>query len=313
MKWALLTSAGIGVFISACTGYIEAPVGSASAGAPPGHAGGGGTGGTNPGTAGTGGAGTNGEYCEVLSLLRERCAGCHSNPPIRGVPMALVDAADLMTEAPDYPGRSSIDVSIERMRSAESPMPPPPAAPASAGETAALERWLAAGMPAECESGLGGAGGSTGDPYDTPPVCSSETTWRRGEEGSADMHPGRACISCHARGDEEEGEDEGPRFSFAGTVYPTAHEPDDCNGLDGRTESTRVLVVDNAGATFSMKVNSAGNFYLEQRDDVALPYRAKVVSGGRERVMATAPMTGDCNSCHTAAGAKDAPGRIMAP
>jgi uncharacterized membrane protein len=37
------------------------------------------------------------------------------------------------------------------------------------------------------------------------------------------MHPGGACITCHTiKG--------GPAFKVAGTVFPTLHEPNDCNG-----------------------------------------------------------------------------------
>ena len=47
--------------------------------------------------------------------------------------------------------------------------------------------------------------------------------------------------------------------------------------------------------------------------ELALPYRAKVVVGGRERVMLTPQTNGDCNACHTQAGAEGAPGRIIVP
>ena len=39
------------------------------------------------------------------------------------------------------------------------------------------------------------------------------------------MRPGHACITCHTQ------EDEGPVFAFAGTVYPTGHEPNECYGV----------------------------------------------------------------------------------
>jgi hypothetical protein len=46
---------------------------------------------------------------------------------------------------------------------------------------------------------------------------------------------------------------------------------------------------------------------------VAKPFQAKITYMGRERVMATAQTSGDCNSCHTQAGAMSAPGRIILP
>jgi hypothetical protein len=191
-------------------------------------------------------------------------------------------------------------------------MPPAPAAAASVEEIATLEAWLEIGMPTDCELGLGGAAGSSGNPYDTPVVCTSETTWQGGNEESPRMRPGGTCIACHRDGDGDD-EGEGPLFAFAGTVYPTAHEPNDCNGLDGPKEGAKVVIVDANDASFTMNVNSVGNFYMDQRDEIALPYRAKVIAGGRERVMATEQSSGDCNSCHTESGTDHAPGRILAP
>jgi len=46
---------------------------------------------------------------------------------------------------------------------------------------------------------------------------------------------------------------------------------------------------------------------------VAMPYTAKVKYNGLERVMVASQTTGDCNSCHTQAGTKGAPGRILLP
>jgi hypothetical protein len=309
---ALLASAALSV---ACTGYVEGGLESPLPGAAAGQGSGGsaGTGGTDAGGFGgsagfdTGG-GSSRAACEVLELLQTRCASCHSHPPARGVPMPLLDAADLAAEAPNYPGELSIDVSIARMRDPAAPMPPMPAAPPTDGEVATLEGWRADGMPAKCLDGNGGSGGKPGNPYDTPVVCTSQATWRNGNEESPKMHPGGACIACH-----EEDEGEGPQFAFAGTIYPTAHEPTDCNGIDGPTEKAKVVIVDKDGATFTLTANSVGNFYLEERAGIALPYRAKIVAGGSERVMATEQTNGDCNFCHTESGANDAPGRIMAP
>jgi len=138
------------------------------------------------------------------------------------------------------------------------------------------------------------------DPYGTPVKCSSGSTWSGGE-GSPEMHPGLACIACHARG-------EGPRFAVAGTVFPTAHEPDDCYGA---SSSVTVVITDSAGKVLDLTTNGAGNF--SYRGTLSLPYTAKVAVNGQERAMGTAQTTGDCNSCHTVTGANGAPGRIMAP
>jgi hypothetical protein len=104
-------------------------------------------------------------------------------------------------------------------------------------------------------------------------------------------------------------------MTIAGTVYPTAHEPDDCDGVSGG--DVQVVITDATGKTLKLSVNAAGNFYSSAT--IAMPFNAKVVSGTKERAMQSARSTGDCNSCHTAAGTNStpgeaaAPGRIMAP
>jgi hypothetical protein len=126
------------------------------------------------------------------------------------------------------------------------------------------------------------------------------------------MEPGAACVACHARG-------EGGRLSFGGTVYPTAHEPTLCNGADGTSSAggAVVTVADATGKSWMAPVNAAGNFYLTTT--MTPPFRAKVTFMGRERVMASAVPSGDCNACHTQAGTTtvsgglNAPGRIILP
>lgn len=100
---------------------------------------------------------------------------------------------------------------------------------------------------------------------------------------------------------------------IGGTVYPTAHEPNDCNGVNGSTDGATVVITDSTGATFTLSVNSVGNFYSQSSGNIVMPIQAKVVQGGKERAMATPQSTGDCNSCHTETGTSSAPGRIMLP
>lgn len=121
------------------------------------------------------------------------------------------------------------------------------------------------------------------------------------------MHPGVACIDCHTSSNNREA----PSFTIAGTVYPTAHEPADCNGLDGTTDGVQVVITDAKGKKLTLDVNDVGNF--SSVATLTMPYTAKVVSGSKERVMSASQTTGDCNSCHTESGASGAPGRIMAP
>lgn len=150
--------------------------------------------------------------------------------------------------------------------------------------------------------------GDAGDPYGTPPQCTSNKTWILGDIASAEMHPGVACDTCHTLG----GSATKYMFDVAGTVYPTAHEPNDCYGATGAS----VVITDAKGTDHTLAVNGAGNFY--NFDYVGLgaiptPYSAKVVYNGKERAMISTATSGDCNSCHTENGAMNAPGRIMLP
>jgi hypothetical protein len=127
-------------------------------------------------------------------------------------------------------------------------------------------------------------------------MCTSKVTWTAGN-GST-MRPGDPCLFCH-----------GGRFAVAGTVYPTAHEAIDCNGASG--SGVTVVITDNKGTSFTLTPNSVGNFTYT--GTLALPYRAKVVTAGKTRSMMTPQSEGNCNLCHTQAGAGCAPGRILLP
>lgn len=165
-------------------------------------------------------------------------------------------------------------------------------------------------------SGSGGASSSKVDAsapamdaavnYNTPLVCTSGDHWTNGDHGASSMHPGVACIACHSMKN-------GPAFAIAGTIFPTAHEPDDCNGADGLFTGAVVQITGADGQTVSVIPNVAGNFNIATNTKIALPFRAKVVAGNRERAMQTPQMIGDCNSCHTVTGLNGAPGRIMVP
>jgi len=150
---------------------------------------------------------------------------------------------------------------------------------------------------------VGGSGGTAPDPFTVAPTCTSGTMWTQGNHGSDDMNPGRACITCHSMGD-------GPTLTIGGTVYPTAHEPDLCNGANG-ANGARVVITGADGQTLTLTPGASGNF--NSRTRVMLPYRAKVTYMGRERAMAAMQTSGDCNNCHTQIGTTSAPGRILLP
>lgn len=139
------------------------------------------------------------------------------------------------------------------------------------------------------------------DPFDAAAVCTSGTYWSG--KASVTMHPGHACISCHS------GSANRPQFKIAGTVFPTAHEPDDCNAQN--PAGVRVEIVYADGQRVELEANGVGNF--SSLSPGALPYTASVLSQGRVRAMRTPQRSGDCNSCHTQSGDHGAPGRILLP
>jgi hypothetical protein len=218
--------------------------------------------------------------------------------------MSLRSRADLMAPAISDPTKTMAVVAVSRMMNTASPMPPVGLPAATATEIASLQTWISAGYPTTgCATGVDAGTGP--DPFSVAPTCTSNTTWTRGTSGSGSMEPGMACINCHASSGGE-----APRFTIAGTVYPTAHEPDLCNGANG-TNGALVVITGADGASTTITPNAVGNFYYT--GSVATPFRAKVTYMGRERDMAATQTSGDCNSCHTQNGTMSAPGRILLP
>jgi cytochrome c553 len=275
----------------------------------PGSGGSSGAGGSSqPGSGGKGGgadAGVPGGTlpCDVQTLLVNRCDSCHGSTPSGGAPKSLVTYANLTSADTANTAMTEAQVALQRMQSSASPMPPSPASAATSTEIATLQNWINNGYPSG--SCGGDAGAPPSDPLNAPPTCTSNTTWTRGTNGSSSMEPGQACITCHSKSGEA------PKFVIAGTLYPTGHEPDNCNGVNGTT-GAKVVVTGSNGTIVTLTPNSAGNFYSSTT--LPPPYKAKVVSSaGVERVMSGTASTGDCNSCHTQSGANSAPGRITLP
>jgi len=149
----------------------------------------------------------------------------------------------------------------------------------------------------------GGGSAPDGDAFASAPICTSGATWTRGNHGSSQMNPGRACIACHSTMD-------GPPLTIAGTIYPTGHEPDLCQGADG-SKGILLEITGADGKTLMLTPGASGNF--ETGTSVKFPVTAKVTYMGRTRAMTAAQASGDCNGCHTQAGANGAPGRIALP
>lgn len=267
---------------------------------------------TSGGTGGTPSGGTSDPTvtsdmpCEATNLLLASCTACHGTPPSGGAPQALNSLAALRAASPSNPAQSNGARALFRMQDSASPMPPAPNPPVAAAEQSAFSAWVDAGMPGGTCSSAVDAGTVIPDPvFTAAPTCTSGQYWTSGDEGSARMHPGLACIGCHTRTG-------GPRFAVGGTVYPTGHEYDDCNG--SAASSAVVQVTDHNGTTQSFTVNAAGNFSGSGGSGwPVFPIVAKVTFQGRTRSMTTPVLSGDCNSCHTQTGASNAPGRIALP
>ena len=146
---------------------------------------------SSTGPAGTGLA--TGLPCDVQAVLEDRCIACHSGAS----PPPLLSYADLIAKSKTDPTKSMAQVSLARMNSKTSPMPPLPAEAPLPDEIKTFADWVAAGTPkgALCtdtppdggapKPGDGGASGAS--------KCTSGTTWKDGNTGSALMHPGVAC------------------------------------------------------------------------------------------------------------------------
>jgi len=269
-----------------------------------------GTGGSNPGM---------GLPCDVQTFLTNRCQTCHGATPVLGVPTSLVTYAELTGPSKSDPTKTEAEMAVSRMQNTTVPMPPKPGTPATAAEVGTMQAWIAAGyptgscappggsadggVPADGGASADGAGpGTAPDPFAVAATCTSGTMFKGGE--SAAMDPGMACVSCHAKSGEA------PKFTIAGTVYPTGHEPDLCNGTNGST-GAQIVITGADGKSITLTPNNAGNF--SSNGAVTKPYQAKVTYMGRERLMIAAQTSGDCNSCHTQTGANMAPGRIVTP
>lgn len=273
--------------LAACTAELTGPSGHISSGS---------------GGESSGGAQGAGDLpCSVQAFLGQYCQNCHTGSSS----LPLLSHADLTRSSAEDPSLTLAQVAVLRLGATDqSRMPPAPMPLPPADEVNAFSTWVQAGAAvASCSDVLPPP---PPDPYDTPVTCTSATHWTGGNRESPDMNPGQACIACHTA------EEEGPDLVVAGTLYPTAHEPDDCNGVPASSGAI-VVITDAAGRVFELELESSGNFMLEDPDAFTMPYSAKVVSGDQERVMVAKQESGDCNECHTESGARSAPGRIMLP
>jgi cytochrome c553 len=137
--------------------------------------------------------------------------------------------------------------------------------------------------------------------------CASGLWWNGGNQGSGQMMPGEACVACHTSGGE------GPRDRFMGTAYGAVNETSLCSALDVPSGAVVEILDLNDVVKITIPINSVGNFYSTRQQTFTGAYKARVVANGKTNAMAASQTVGDCNTCHTAAGASGAPGRVMYP
>lgn len=254
--------------------------------------------------------------CDVQAVIENRCIACHDGNTA-GAPKMLT-YADLLQPSKADPAKSLAVLSVERMKSTTSPMPPPPAIGPDADEIATFEDWVKGGTPKNAMSCTEAPPTGDGGTLDAGPLpdagpdamagCASGVTWKLGNTKSPLMHPGLACNACHSVMG-------GPNLSIAGTVYKAPHDVNDCNGA-APPPTVIVTITDAKGKVVNATVNAAGNFDVPRQNGaqrLTAPYSAKLSDGVKTRAMVGKVTSGDCNSCHTAAGINGAPGRILVP
>jgi hypothetical protein len=282
-----------------------------------------GAGTTTPPPAGGGGAMTinpvvgtsrNDPWCSVVGDVAPTCAGCHASPPRGGAPMSLLTYADWIAHAVTQPTVVVGQLALTRMRAGTMP----PGGGATTTQIADVQAWVNGGMASSTCGATGGDGGAVVvDPFGSAPTCTSGR--RMTTPNGPTMRPGEACLNCHTagggggedgNGGGEEEDDGAVSYALGGTVYPTAHEPNDCVGAVNGGGSV-VTVLDAAGRTISLTPNAVGNFFYQGA--ITFPITARITRNGLSRSMTTPQTTGNCNACHTQTGAKGAPGRILEP
>jgi hypothetical protein len=233
--------------------------------------------------------------CDVANFIASKCITCHGPGT-----STVLTSRDALLGSSTVSGQTVAVRSVARLQAASQPMPPAGFPAATPLEVSAFSAWVEGGMPAGSCAAI--------DPGVIDPICTSGSLWTQGNRESRDMNPGRACLACHTSQQEQD-----KQFPFSGTVYPTHHEKDLCNGLPPL--GVKVEIYDRNGrlALTMMPEPKSGNFHSDLSVSVALPYTAQVVSSTGVAKMIQPQTSGDCNGCHTVLGANGAIGRIVWP
>lgn len=155
--------------------------------------------------------------------------------------------------------------------------------------------------------------------FEPASTCASGRAWKGGTTESEQMNPGFACRACHL-GQNFQGQNPNGRpepdtaYFFMGTAYSAPHEADLCAAASVPADAVVEILDTNDVVQLTLPINAAGNFASQSTTAAfPMPYKARVKANGKVNVMASAQSNGDCNTCHTAAGAEGAPGRVLFP
>jgi hypothetical protein len=216
-------------------------------------------------------------------VLASKCTSCHSDPPINGSLSGLVTYADLRATSKEDPSKNEAQLSVVRMQSGTSPMPPASLHnAASPSDIAAVQDWIAAGYPTESCAVDGGSAPDSGSSGSAVDVFGDQPPFTPGM-GRATHNAGLDCMQCHGGGDKE-----GKSFMFGGTLY---------DGNGAAAAGAEVRVVDANGAGTSVYTGPTGTFYASGRR-LATPGHAGARNATTKVLMISQLTRGGCGSCH---------------
>ena len=215
--------------------------------------------------------------CNISAFLAAKCTSCHADPPINGSLSGLVTVGDLLATAKEDATKNEAQLSLARMQSTTSPMPPASVAnPATAAEIAAFQAWVTGNYQGSCDGGA-------------PPPPATDAFTGAGafvsqSGGSGHHNPGKNCMGgCHNHG-----------FTFAGTLFDAAGAP---------VSSAEVRLVDSAGKAILVHSGTNGNFYSSTPWTPPAHVAARTAANKVVMVAAlSAASNGGCNGCHTTGG-----------
>jgi len=216
--------------------------------------------------------------CNISAFLAAKCTSCHADPPVNGSLSGLVTIGDLLATAKEDATKNEAQLSLVRMQSATSPMPPASVAnPATAAEITAFQAWV-----------TGNYQGSCGDAGAPPPPATDAFTGAGAfvlqSGGSGKHNAGKNCMGgCHNHG-----------FTFAGTLYDAA---------GAAVSSAEVRLVDANGKAILVHSGTNGNFYSSTSWTPPAHVAARTATNKVVMVSAlSAASNGGCNGCHATGG-----------